>query len=286
MMDTPYITNKSLVQGKIAAMQSWWAEKVHVLADFDRTLTKWFYEGKPISSIASFLYEDKWDYLPVAYQQAGKALFDHYYPIEQDPSIDPIAKKQAMDERWAKHLDILIQYKISKKILADIAQHKELQLRDACEQFFTLLRQHHIPLIIMSASGIGYDAIDAFFHYKKINQSNISIISNAFIRDTNGYAIGRKEPVIHSMNKSETTIAQFPDIYEKIHDRTNVLLLGDSLHDLEMVDGFVYDTMLSIGFCHSDKKEVRDLFMQTYDVVIFNDGDMQYPIEILKQILQ
>ena len=88
------------------------------------------------------------------------------------------------------------------------------------------------------------------------------------------------------MNKSEIALEQFPDIYNKVLNRKNVMLLGDSLHDLDMIDGFAYDNLLSIGFCHSDKKEVQDLFVQTYDAVIFDDGDMSHPIGILEQILQ
>jgi hypothetical protein len=52
-----------------------------------------------------------------------------------------------------------------------------------------------------------------------------------------------------------------------------------------MIDGFSYDNMFSIGFCLSEKKEVRDLFIQTYDVVIFDDGDMFYPVQLLTDIL-
>jgi len=186
------------------------------------------------------------DYLSKAYQEEAQALFNHYYPIEQDPAIDRASKKQAMDARWAKHLDILITYKLSRNDIAAIVQHKELALRDGYTQFFAHINSYQIPLIIMSASGIGYDAIDAFLSHNHIDQQHICIISNAFMRDDDGYAIGRQEPVIHSLNKSETTLAQYPEIYAKVHKRTNVILLGDSLHDLDMVDGFDYDNLLTI----------------------------------------
>lgn len=283
-MDTPYSANTSLVQEKIAAMQSWWVDKLHILADFDRTLTKWFYEDNPISSIASFLYES-W-HMPDAYQKEWKALFDHYYPIEIDHTISNEEKKKAMETWRNEHLRLMIQYKLSKEDLAKVVARKELQLREYTEDFFNLLASYHVPTVIISASGIWYDTIWLFLEKRKIGTTYIDVISNAFVRDDNGYAIGRTDPVIHSMNKSETTIAQFPSVYAKVQDRTNVILLGDSLHDIEMIDGFTYETMLSIGFCHGDKKEVRDLFIQAYDVVIFDDGDMSYPIEILKTILQ
>jgi len=257
-----------------------WPSKLHILADFDRTLTKGFYQWKKISSIASFLYT--WDYLCSAYQEQWQALFDHYYPIEQDHSMDRAVKKKAMQERWTKHLDILIKYKLSRNDIADIVQQDSLQLRDGYTQFFVQINTHQIPLIIISASGIGYDAIDVFFRHKKINQQYISIISNAFIRDEKWYAIGRKEPIIHSLNKKETTLQQFPAVYAKVKDRTNVILLGDSLHDLEMIDGFDYDNLLTIWRCHSNDPVTKKRYDEHFDIVITDDG----PLDVVNDILQ
>lgn len=283
-MDTIHIMDTDNFKGKMHRIQSWWVDKLHVLADFDRTLTKWFYKGMPISSIASFLYED--GTMSKEYQTAGKALFDYYYPIEQDESIDRETKKIAMDKRWEAHLNLMVEYKLSYKDLEHVVTQKALQLREWCNDFFALLHRHKIPTIIMSASGIGYDSIGLFLRKNDINQEYIDILSNAFVRDNNWYAIGRKDPVIHSMNKNEITVHSFPTVYQKIATRKNVILLWDSLHDIEMIDWFAYDTMLSIGFCLSEKKKVKDLFIQTYDIVIFDDGDMRYPIQILEQLLQ
>jgi 5'-nucleotidase len=127
------------------------------------------------------LYEG--NYLCKEYQEQAQALFDHYYPIEQDPSIDRQTKQQAMNNRRSKHLDLMIQYKLSRSDIINIVQEESLQLRDNYEQFFDIINTQHIPLIIMSASGIGYDAIDAFFQYKSIDQTYIDIVSNIFIWD-------------------------------------------------------------------------------------------------------
>jgi len=54
---------------------------------------------------------------------------------------------------------------------------------------------------------------------------NIKIISNDFEWDKNGKAINYKKPIIHSFNKSETVLKDRPEIYEKVKNRTNVILL-------------------------------------------------------------
>jgi 5'-nucleotidase len=87
-----------------------------------------------------------------------------------------------------------------------------------------MLHKNNIPLVIFSASGLGYESI--YYTFEKIHRlyDNIDIISNVFIWNEEGKAISVREPVIHSFNKDETVIKNFP-IYEDIKDRKNILLL-------------------------------------------------------------
>jgi 5'-nucleotidase len=91
-----------------------------------------------------------------------------------------------------------------------------------------MLHKNNIPLVILSASGLGYESI--YYTFEKIHKltNNIDIISNAFIRDEDGKAIAVREPIIHSFNKDETVVKNLP-IYNEIKDRKNVLLLGDGI---------------------------------------------------------
>ena len=76
---------------------------------------------------------------------------------------------------------------------------------------------------------------------------NIHIVSNEYQWDKNGNAVEVKEPIIHSLNKNESSLKNFP-FYEDIKPRKNILLLGDSLGDLDMITGFDYVSLISIGF--------------------------------------
>ena len=120
-----------------------------------------------------------------------------------------------------------------------------IPFRSGYEQLFDILEQHNIPMLIFSATGLGYESI--YYSLEKVGKltDNITIISNAFVRDEQGKAIGIREPIIHSFNKDETVVKHFP-IYEDIKDRKNVLLLGDSLGDAGMADGFAYENILKI----------------------------------------
>jgi len=113
-------------------------------------------------------------------------------------------------------------------MIKKVIKNEPIAFREGYKEFFDTLYKNNIPLIIFSASGLGYESI--YYTFEKIHRltDNIYIISNAFIRDETGKAIGVREPVIHSFNKDETSIKNFP-IYEEIKDKKNILLLGDGI---------------------------------------------------------
>ena len=120
-----------------------------------------------------------------------------------------------------------------------------IPFRSGYEQLFDILEQHNIPMLIFSATGLGYESI--YYSLEKVGKltDNITIISNAFIRDEQGKAIGINEPIIHTFNKDETAIHEFP-IYQEISHRKNIILLGDSLGDTDMANGCAYENILKI----------------------------------------
>lgn len=105
---------------------------------------------------------------------------------------------------------------------------------------------------------------------------------NDFCWDDQGYALPRNAPVIHSLNKDETTIQQFPEIHEKIKERKNILLLWDSLWDLWMSTGFGYDTQISIGFLNTWYNTNREEYREKFDVALEWDGDINFVHDIMK----
>jgi len=83
-------------------------------------------------------------------------------------------------------------------------QSRHAQLRDGAHEFFMLLEQNDIPLIIMSSSGLGIDSIAMFLEAEHEQHDNVHIISNHYTWDENGKATAVQEPIIHGMNKDET----------------------------------------------------------------------------------
>jgi len=259
------------------------AEKLHILADFDRTLTTAFVDGKSVPSIISILRDE--NYLSPDYAPRAKELYAKYHPIEIDPKIPPEEKKKLMREWWTTHFYLLIKSGLSKKDLESVVESGKIRFRDGFSEFIDFLKIHNIPLAIMSSSGLGDNVISMYLEKNKRLYDNVHIISNSFEWDKTGYAIAVKQPIIHGMNKDETAIKDFP-AFNTVKNRKNVLLLGDSLNDVEMIKGFNYDNLIKMGFLNENIEENLELYKENYDVVILNDSSLDYINKLLREIVK
>lgn len=259
------------------------AGKLHILADFDRTLTTAFVDGESVPSLISILRDGS--YLTPDYAQKAHELYNKYHPIEINPKIPPKEKKKAMHEWWTTHFDLLIKSGLNKKDLESVVESRKIRFREGFKEFVDFLHKQDTPLIIMSSSGLGGDVISMNLEKEKRLYDNIHIISNSYEWDENGNAAGVKEPVIHVMNKDETAIRDFP-VFGVIKDRKNVLLLGDNLGDIGMIKGFDYDNLIKIGFLNEKVEENLEEYKRNYDVIILNDSSMDYVNGLLREIIK
>jgi len=256
-------------------------QNLHILSDFDRTLTYGEIEGIKTPSIISMLRDG--NHLSDDYAKKAHALFDKYHSIEIDPSIPLEEKKKAMQEWWETHNKLLLKSELSKSDLEDIVKNGHVRFREGVPEFLDFLYQQNIPLIILSASGCG-DAVQMFFKNIGKDYSNISYVTNQFNWDKNGKAISSKKLLIHCMNKDETILKEIPKIYFNIRNRKNVILLGDSIGDLGMIEGFKYENLLKIGFLNFDYNKLREEYKNNFDIVLEGDGDFNQVTNLIKNL--
>jgi len=256
-------------------------QSLHILSDFDRTLTYGEINGVKTPSIISLLRDG--NHLTEDYAKKAHALFDKYHSIEIDPSIPLQEKKKAMQEWWETHNKLLIESGLSKSDLEDIVKNGHVKFREGVPEFLDFLHQHNIPLIIFSASGCG-DAIQMFFKNIGKDYSNIYYVTNHFNWDENGRAISPKGLIIHCMNKNETTLREIPEVYSAIQNRKNVLLLGDSTGDLGMIEGFEYETLLKVGFLNFDYDKLREEYKRNFDIVLEGDGNFNQVNDLVRDL--
>ena len=254
-----------------------------MLSDFDRTLTTAFVNGKAMPSIISILRDG--NYLTPDYAPKAHALYNKYHPIEINPEIPLEEKKKAMHEWWMKAFDLLTKSDFTRDDLEKVVTSGKIRFRPGALEFMDLLYSHSIPLIIMSSAGLG-EAISKLLQKEGRLYQNVYVISNSFEWDEKGNAVGIKQPIIHTLNKDETMIKDYPDVFEIVKNRKNVLLLGDSLGDIGMIAGFDYDNLIKIGFLNEEVEKCLGEYKNNYDVVILNDSDMNFVNKLFKELIK
>lgn len=259
-------------------------DSIQVVSDFDWTLTyiKDKKTNEIIPAIISVLY-NKW-YLSEEYSKKAKELENIYIPIEKDESIPLETRKLKMDEWRRRHKELLVQSGLSKKHIDDVVNSGVIQLRDGCDRLFKLLKDGNIPIVIFSASWLWTYAISSYLEKNNISYDNIHFVSNEFIWDENGRAVSRKEPFVTSLNKDETVISSdtYPELYEKIKDRKNIILLWNGTWDAAMAKDEDNDLVLRIWFLEDKNSSKLEKFKELFDVVLLWDGWMDEVIDICK----
>lgn len=248
--------------------------RVHVVADFDKTLTKAFYDGRKHHSSIALVRDGH--YLSPEYVQKSHALFDRYHPIEVDPSRSIESKTVAMQQWWGEHWELMVKSGMSRSVIDDIVGKDIIHAREGLKELLGLLQSHDIPLLILSA-GIG-NIIEAFLKRNDLLTSNIRIISNFFEFDKSGISTGYSKPMIHAFNKNEAQVNA-----DYLKNRDQVIVIGDSLGDLRMTANTKHSLELKVGFANRADHQVP--FSKHFDVVITGDGPITPITEILHKII-
>jgi 5'-nucleotidase len=270
-LNTEKIIEKIILDGK---------ERLHILTDFDRTLTRAFVDGKLSPTVIAGLRNG--NYLTPDYPEKATELFNYYHPIEIDKNIPLSQRSKEMHDWWKKHFELLVASGLDRNTLQTMVNENLSVFREGAKDFFEILSKKNIPIVIMSAGPA--DAIKMVFEKNTIELNNIDIIGDYFEFDENGKVLTIKEPLIHSLNKSEIALKSFPEVFDKVKQRKNVIVIGDNISDLGMLDGFDYDNVLKIGFLNERINEQLEDYKKVFDIIIINDGSMDYINNIILKI--
>ena len=276
-----FIANQQKLNTTTQAIQKAGANKIHVLADFDGTLTTFFANGVKSPSIVSQIRNG--DYLSVDYSKKAHELFDYYAPKERDESLSFERRKAFMHEWWTRHFELIAQSGFSKAVIQRIITNSTIQFREYTKEFIDLLEINNIPLVIMSAAP--GDMLIEHLKHSNLLRPNIHVIANLYEFDTAGKALKIREPIIHSLNKSDVAIHGFP-AFELIRNRPNVILLGDNIGDAGMAEGFAYEHLIKIGFLNEQVEERKKEYLENFDMVLTNDTTMQPIITLLEEFMK
>lgn len=275
------ISNPDELNKKIKEFKSDGANGFHIISDFDRTLTKAFVNGQKTHTTIAQIREGK--YLTQDYAPRAHALFDKYRPFEISHTISEEERNRKMNEWWSTHLELMIECGMNKGVIEDIVKKDKIQFREGSLELLDILAVHKIPLLIFSA-GLG-DIIQESLKSKNRLTENIHIISNFYKFDKEGKIEGYKSNIIHTFNKNELQVKKFP-YHNEVEKRKNVILLGDSLGDLGILKGIPHDSIIKIGFLNEKVDELFEKYSKSFDILILNDGPMNYVNKLIKEIIK
>ncbi|XP_028311318.1 cytosolic 5'-nucleotidase 3-like [Gouania willdenowi] len=265
------------VQEILQSMKKAGSNTLQVISDFDMTLTRFAYNGKRCPTCHNILDNSK--LISSDCKDMLKELLDTYYPIEIDCSRSVEEKLPLMVEWWTKAHDLLVEQKIRKEMLSTAVQESEAMLREGYEFFFNHLHEHSIPLLIFSA-GIG-DILEEVIRQAGVFHSNVNVFSNYMDFDDSGVLKAFKGELIHIYNKREGAMLNTGH-FQELRTRPNVLLMGDSLGDLNMADGVQdMENILKIGYLNDKVEERKQSYLNLYDVVLINDETLEVPNALL-----
>jgi len=259
------------------------SEDFFVLSDFGRTLTRAFVDGKSVPAMIAILKYG--NYLTPDFVPAAQALYDKYHLIEVNPKIGREEKEKAMRKWWITVFDLLIKSGLSRRDIKKVVDSGKVKFRDGFFEFIDFLNKYDIPLIIISASGLGGDAIAMCLKKIKKLLRNIHIISNSFKWGKNNKAIAVKKPIIHAMNKNGDLIKSSA-IFKIIKNKKNILLLGDSLDDINMAEGLDYNNLIKVAFLNENVDECLEDYKSNFDVIMLNDSSLFFINNLVKEIIK
>ncbi|KAL0105148.1 hypothetical protein PUN28_016654 [Cardiocondyla obscurior] len=275
-----YIRDKTALLKTLNLIRQGGASHLQLVTDFDLTITKQHING--IHVLSSFGMFRKCKQLPQHYLDSAKDLYNKYRPMEIDPNMPLNKKSDAMQEWMNATQNLLKGFEFDPHELEKVAQEFDNILRDGTEMFFKKLHEARVPIIVFSA-GLG-DMVQAVLRYHNALFDNVKIISN-FLKYNGSKLDGFKnETVIHMSNKNECALGQ--DSLEMLQKRQNVLLMGDTIGDANMVEGITNTkAVIKIGFLYEHVEDSLELFMKYFDIVLVDDQTMQVPMEILQIVL-
>jgi len=206
-------------------MEKFWKEgreKIHIITDFDLTLTP--RDSRPGQDSSTWGILE--NYLPEAAIEKIKKLYEKYRPLEVQGEM---TVADAVD--WYEGaLEI---YKRSGIKWADIVHDVEekMSIRPYVKDFFNACEEKEIPTIIISA-GVK-DVIEIWC--RKFGIIPAVLLSTDLLFNSEGRIRGwEKDSLIHIFNKKEKGHKEISGVRQS---RPNIILIGDTLYDAAMADG-------------------------------------------------
>lgn len=265
--------NEDAFNAKLATFIADGPEDLHLIADFDRTLS--------VSAVSLSLLRQT-GYLGEDYAREAHALFKHYNAIENDEHLSLDEKAPFMKEWWERHFALLFAHKLTRQDIFGALSKGDVQLQKGTEDLLHLLSQKNIPLLVFS-SGLG-DMIREVLTQRALLTPNLHIAANFLRYNAAGHAVDVEGDVIHICNKKEFAVRDQPWV-QRAGARKNVIVVGDSEADAHMAEGIAHDCVIKVGLLNQRIEEMRHKYVSAFDIVLEDCPSMEPILEMVQRII-
>ncbi|KAI7886100.1 HAD-superfamily hydrolase, partial [Lichtheimia hyalospora FSU 10163] len=258
---------------------------LHFISDFDMTMSSYWVRNQVTDALernpSCHGVPARYSKMTDEFRKASDKLVKTYYPIEINQKMTVEERLPYMIEWWQKAHNLMIEQKLTRDDLRGMAKEAHIVLRPRVETVLSMCHNINVPFLVFSA-GIG-NVIDEVLKEKNLLYPNMHIVSNMMQFNEQDVCDSFADPLIHVFNKSEFQLETTP-YYNSIEQRSNVILMGDSLGDLKMSKGVKHDLCLNIGFCNHDWDSTEELYTEAFDIVIMRDANFAPVVDILETL--
>ncbi len=227
-----------------------------ITLDFDKTITT-----KDSANSWSALGSEE-GFSKEVYEETGR-LYKYYSAIEVDYDMPFDIRKEKVIEWYKKDLDVFYKHNLTEDILNKCIDIAKLEFRAGLKDLFKWCYENNIIVIIVSA-GIK-NIIEELLKREDCYYDNIQILSNK-LKFENGKMKEFDGHLIHTYNKNMNRLSK--EIKEEIEKKNNILLFGDLIEDIGIVDDKDLYKTLTIGFLENNVEENLDVYQDNYDIVL------------------
>ncbi|KAJ3104907.1 5'-nucleotidase, cytosolic III [Phlyctochytrium planicorne] len=265
------------------------AKKLHIISDFDMTMTKYWVNGKRSPSSHAILTRSP--SITQEFKDRSDDLYKKYYPIEISSTVSTEVKFKAMEEWWIEAHKLIVELNLGKSDLTRMIHETQVTFRQGLDEVIKLSASMNVPFLVFSA-GL-YDVIREILDEAGLKPPSLHVVSNRMKFNENDICVGFHDPLIHVMNKNEANVKNSP-YAGTLEGRENVInllikmqiLMGDSLGDLQMAEGLKNKTLLTIGFLNYDKDRLLESYLNAFDIVILDDSSFDPILNLLHQLIK
>ena len=143
------IKHSLAVSRKIASILRSGAASLHIISDFDRTMTKYYTQDGARSPSSHAVLMRSPNTTP-EFKARSDELYHRYYPMEIDPNLDRAIKAKAMETWWTEAHRVIVDAQITTADIANMVRATPVVFRSGCSELVEACTELGIPLLVRS----------------------------------------------------------------------------------------------------------------------------------------